>query len=1808
MGSLNRRVLAILTFQLMFGHTGARRICYSFFGGVNDFGFTYMQNVARSYVDDELSSVSDYREGVFFLDADAKESVFRDFAGNCDVIVVGSDTMHDITLRFAKEHPSVTFVIVGHIPRPSVTNYAFAYARTYQGKYVAGLIAASHPGVKRLGYVGSVRSSIAFPNANAFYLGAASVNPDIIVININTDSWFSPELERVAGLQLFELHGVDLIGFDSDSDELCKLAVEQGKLSVGYKSNAAIVHGNSVLTSVVFDWRKSFKRLVSAALDGGEAWNSAYEAFEYVGFDENAISMGTYSTAVSAQTRAKARAAIDAFAAKKDTVFCSSAGGFNDTQGIWRYPKLGGNCLRMESTDSDLQDMNWLHGGITDLGYVKVKSAIHVCFAFGGRISDMGWTYHQNQARNHVDARIDGCTSEFIENVALIDESRRKITLDTFVAKGCDIVVLGSSMLSQLANDYAGRHPDINWIGADLQYNEGHTNLATARIRAYQGKFIAGMIAGLQPGVTRLGYVMALRTSESMRDANAFYLGAKLVNPAINMTALTVGSSHAPREERIAGQRLYHIYGADVIAYDSDSDELCKLAAELDKLSIGHKSDCTASWGDSNLASTVLDWRESFALLTEATKNNLWSAFWQTTEFQGFEGKALTMGTYSAKVGLETRAKVETQLAVFAAGDDKIFCEKFTDTNGNTHMPEGADGCFTDAQLLNDLAWLHDGIDDLGTLSVPPSCPRGQRLDALAARLCVDCNAGTYTACEDMTECRECQSGLFASTQGATACQICPPGSFSNREGSASCDACPDGTYSTGGSTICADCPAGKYRSGGSAALLSSCLSCDIASYSAQSGSSRCMPCREYHTTRYPSATSKAECLCSAGFYRQASVCHRCGEGLSCDIGTTVPEQVAGFWVETKGNASAFVDFSVFKCRNAHECPEGPPGTCASGRTGKACANCKDMHFRGEQGECSPCGHVGMLPVLLTVLAATCAMVVLYIFSAVDPSKQMLTMVTIIACMGQLVMFVQALGAFKNMEIILVEPVKGFLDVLSVMTFDLDVVRASCVLTVDSPSLKYLGRLLVHPFLVLSLTFMLGIAKLAGRQVDLDRMINSQGAFILVFYLSLTINSLLPFQCVPNPNGTSAMSANPSVICWVSEGDHTLMVLMGVIGVLCYPVAVSVTVAWATLQFPRRIAAADGVRFVKRYKWLFNRFKHKAYYYGGAYLTRNLCIALTPTIFAFSARAQILVMTSVLVLTALIQVRVWPWRTKFANLADMTINAVLILTMPGMCLLIPESDRSQKEYVASYLISIMVLAFLSGLLTITYMVYRQFAPAKPYIAFLCHHKGGAANLARLFKIKLCQLTTSDIFLDSDALETLDLLYDTVRSRVKNLVILLTKETLSRMWCCGEITTAVKNNVPIIPVPCDDYVPPTNEDFEIIEKGWSAEEWAMLATMGVMPEDMKSAYTLVMSLPHISFRRFSLIPEQLSTINNVARACGLTVTCYVSSETVANTSILLVCAVTDAEALCGSEILREQLQKTTQVQCLVSSCSDEAGKYSASAEYVCVVLTKGLFRDSGFAKSLLAFARVGRYPGNEAGDDPVEVVTILADQNFDFLNADERLEAAKFALRESGQASDDIQMLVDCYEYTLKVLAINIDFRASWKVCSVQIEVLRHRFKKYRGSYTDQDVGLTRQSLSSKKRQNLQSKSDFSDDHSSAKDTDSNAHPSTEVASYCGRPTSPMNALQKDQVQADESDDSFNIGDSHEGQRYLCSSSGASVHGSGGFDSLCDSASSLASSEGLAAGHQSQRRLARGPLLPSMSKLVLSGSLNMPSPF
>merc|ERR1740121_2993933 len=159
------------------------------------------------------------------------------------------------------------------------------------------------------------------------------------------------------------------------------------------------------------------------------------------------------------------------------------------------------------------------------------------------------------------------------------------------------------------------------------------------------------------------------------------------------------------------------------------------------------------------------------------------------------------------------------------------------------------------------------------------------------------------------------------------------------------------------------------------------------------------------------------------------------------------------------------------------------------------------------------------------------------------------------------------------------------------------------------------------------------------------------------------------------------------------------------------------------------------------------------------------------------------------------------------------MGLVLILNL-GVMATDLQSSSGSVQVVGTVFLFFIILCCSAALFV--GMVWRL-RPRPYYDYFVCHHKGHAAAQARLIKMLLTQRSQCNVFIDSDDLFDLDTLFDTVRCKLGHLLVYLTRDTLSRPWCAGEITTAFsvsRVKVTAIYTPC--FVAPTDEQLEKLD--------------------------------------------------------------------------------------------------------------------------------------------------------------------------------------------------------------------------------------------------------------------------------------------------------------------------------------------------------------------------------------------------------
>ncbi|CAE7289869.1 Grm5 [Symbiodinium sp. CCMP2456] len=573
----------------------------------------------------------------------------------------------------------------------------------------------------------------------------------------------------------------------------------------------------------------------------------------------------------------------------------------------------------------------------------------------------------------------------------------------------------------------------------------------------------------------------------------------------------------------------------------------------------------------------------------------------------------------------------------------------------------------SDFSFQRDLVWM-----DGSRRSDPPphlySCDQGFYKDELSG------------------QCRLCQQGKMCLGGPVAEAVSCPRGSFTNGTGMINCSLCAAGTFAGDiGSVECTPCLPGFEAP---VPGMQACNRCGLGSYMPLAEGTQCLPCGKNQITRESGASSETECLCPKAFFMCGEAgCLPCPEGLHCPEGLAPPLQKSGFWAMELSDGSDSCQFSVLRCRDRFECPQGAIGECAFGRERPACNNCKERHFP-EGGTCQPCNQSDIMPGILILMLVV---VILYLLSisTLDPSLSMLTAASITS---QLIMAIQALTSIQELSIQWREPVKTLLNLAKVMTFDLHVIRFTCLYGSDSPTLHFVSQMLACPAACILLLLSWLLSRMLGRPKPVNSLVHNCGVLIFAFFLSITRSTLIPFQCISSPNGSTSMVSHPSIMCYEST-EHVALVALAVGGILTQPAAFLGWATFVTLTYPSLVGSGKGLRFANRYRFLFQRFKPEKYYYGLVVLHRSAIVALLPIVLAGLPELQVPLMGAVLLVVNNFQAYTCPWRTASANLVDLILTTFLVLVLLGAAPLLV-LDVEESTAVLGWLLCIPIVGIL----------------------------------------------------------------------------------------------------------------------------------------------------------------------------------------------------------------------------------------------------------------------------------------------------------------------------------------------------------------------------------------------------------------------------------------------------------------------------------------------------------------------------------
>ena len=273
------------------------KVAFAYVGPVGDGGWTFAHDNGRKEVEKAFGDkvVTSFVEKVP-ESADA-ERVIRDMAGQGNKLIFGTTFGYmEPMLKIAGDTKGVKFEhATGYKTADNMRTYD---SRTYEGAYMAGVIAGKMSKTGTLGVVGSVPIPEVVRNINSFTMGAQSVNPAVKTKVVWVNEWFNPPKETEAATALIN-GGADVLFQNTDSSAVLQTAEKMGKRAFGWDSDMTTYGPKAHLASAVINWGPYYVKAVGEALEG--KWAGGTSA--WWGVKEGAIDIVSIAADVPEDTK-----------------------------------------------------------------------------------------------------------------------------------------------------------------------------------------------------------------------------------------------------------------------------------------------------------------------------------------------------------------------------------------------------------------------------------------------------------------------------------------------------------------------------------------------------------------------------------------------------------------------------------------------------------------------------------------------------------------------------------------------------------------------------------------------------------------------------------------------------------------------------------------------------------------------------------------------------------------------------------------------------------------------------------------------------------------------------------------------------------------------------------------------------------------------------------------------------------------------------------------------------------------------------------------------------------------------------------------------------------------------------------------------------------------------------------------------------------------------------------------------------------------------------------------------------------------
>lgn len=330
----------------------------------------------------------------------------------------------------------------------------------------------------------------------------------------------------------------------------------------------------------------------------------------------------------------------------------------------------------------------------------QTKEPLRIGFLYVSPIGDAGWTHQHDIARIAMEKKLaPKVTTKYVENVPEGADAERVIR---------DLAQSGHKLIFTTSFGYM--NPTIKvaqqFPNTFFEHATGYKtakNVGTYNARFYEGRYLAGIVAGRMTKANVAGYVAAFPIPEVVMGINAFTRGMRSVNPKAETKVVWVSTWFDPGRESEAANTLV-AQGADVLTHHTDSTAVVQAAEAKKVYAVAYHSDMSKYGPNAQITAVTHVWDKYYTERAQAVLAGKWAP---DHVWGGIRAGMIAMGPFGSAVPDNVRDLMKKAEADIVSGKLHPFSGPMKDSDGKERL--AANKAITD-DALSKMDYYVEGV------------------------------------------------------------------------------------------------------------------------------------------------------------------------------------------------------------------------------------------------------------------------------------------------------------------------------------------------------------------------------------------------------------------------------------------------------------------------------------------------------------------------------------------------------------------------------------------------------------------------------------------------------------------------------------------------------------------------------------------------------------------------------------------------------------------------------------------------------------------------------------------------------------------------------------------------------------------------------------------------------------------------------------------------------------------------------------------------------------------------------------------